>query len=216
MNSVAVLLPKISFPPDAPFVNYMDQFDLSLSKTLSFSEAEFNRRTASENVFPSLRWNKYMNNGSFEFYGEYLMTYHVTVMNLAHPEFSGEFVMFVVHIDESRVPSSKELDTQVIHPTIFRDEKNVRNTYGTTPVRRVLFFTTMLTLTQPISSNSSWKKREVAQIEHVPSSLDLNPPDFFLFLRIKLVLKGKRFDDIPNIQQNVKRLLNLIPKEDFL
>ncbi|GFX65130.1 hypothetical protein TNCV_4820211 [Trichonephila clavipes] len=55
MNSIAALLPKISFPPNAPFVNYIDRFDLSLSKTLSFPEAEFNSSTASEDLFPSLR-----------------------------------------------------------------------------------------------------------------------------------------------------------------
>ncbi|GFX24036.1 histone-lysine N-methyltransferase SETMAR [Trichonephila clavipes] len=59
------------------------------------------------------------------------------------------------------------------------------------------------------------KKREV-QIEHPPYSPDLNPPEFFLFPRLKLALKGKRFNDIPDIQRNVTRLLNSIPKEGFL
>ncbi|GFV71048.1 hypothetical protein TNCV_946411 [Trichonephila clavipes] len=47
-------------------------------------------------------------------------------------------------------------------------------------------------------------------------SPDHNPPDFFLFLRLKFTLKRKRFDDIPDIQRNVTRLLNSIPKEDLL
>ncbi|GFV11840.1 hypothetical protein TNCV_3686181 [Trichonephila clavipes] len=34
--------------------------------------------------------------------------------------------------------------------------------------------------------------------------------------KTKLALKGKRFDDIPDIQRNVTRLLNSISKEDFL
>ncbi|GFU38471.1 mariner Mos1 transposase [Trichonephila clavipes] len=69
-----------------------------------------------------------------------------------------------------------------------------------------------------ISSNSSWqKKRGRAKIEHPPPNIpDLNPPDMFLFLQLKLALKGKRFDDIPNIQRKVTMLLNSIPKEDFL
>ncbi|GFV11735.1 histone-lysine N-methyltransferase SETMAR [Trichonephila clavipes] len=59
-------------------------------------------------------------------------------------------------------------------------------------------------------------KKELVQIEHPPYSPDPNLPDFFLFPRLKLVLKGKRIDDIPDIQQKVTRHLNCIPKEDFL
>ncbi|GFT67228.1 uncharacterized protein TNCV_783701 [Trichonephila clavipes] len=59
-------------------------------------------------------------------------------------------------------------------------------------------------------------KKGVGQIEHPPYSPHLNPPDFFLFPRLKFALKGKRFDDIPDIQRNVTKLLNSIPKEDFL
>ncbi|GFS92751.1 mariner Mos1 transposase [Trichonephila clavipes] len=43
-------------------------------------------------------------------------------------------------------------------------------------------------------------KRGGVQIEHPPYSTDLNPPDFFLFLGVKLAEKGKIFDDIPDIQ----------------
>ncbi|GFU95435.1 histone-lysine N-methyltransferase SETMAR [Trichonephila clavipes] len=68
----------------------------------------------------------------------------------------------------------------------------------------------MLIFTQPISSKRG------RQIEHPPYSPDLNPPDFFLFPRLKLTLKGKRFDDIPDIQRNVTQLVNFIPKEGFL
>ncbi|GFX45864.1 uncharacterized protein TNCV_3607251 [Trichonephila clavipes] len=76
----------------------------------------------------------------------------------------------------------------------------------------------MLAFTQLISSNSSRQKRGGGrvQIEHPPPySLDLNPPDF-LSPSLKLALKGKRLYDIPDIQRNVTRLLNSIPKEDFL
>ncbi|GFV84707.1 mariner Mos1 transposase [Trichonephila clavipes] len=75
-----------------------------------------------------------------------------------------------------------------------------------------LFIQAMLTLTQLISSNSSWQKKGVIQIEHPTYSPDLSPPDFLLFPLLKLALKGKRFD----IQRNVTRLLNSIPKVDFL
>ncbi|GFT37299.1 histone-lysine N-methyltransferase SETMAR [Trichonephila clavipes] len=60
-------------------------------------------------------------------------------------------------------------------------------------------------LTQPISKNSFWQKKRVVQIEHSPYSPDLNPPDFFLFRRLKLALKGKKPDDILDIQRKVKR-----------
>ncbi|GFX87676.1 tyrosine-protein kinase Btk29A [Trichonephila clavipes] len=43
-------------------------------------------------------------------------------------------------------------------------------------------------------------KKGVEEIKRPLYSPDLNPPDFFLFPRLKLALKGKRFDDIPNIQ----------------
>ncbi|GFV86608.1 histone-lysine N-methyltransferase SETMAR [Trichonephila clavipes] len=59
-------------------------------------------------------------------------------------------------------------------------------------------------------------KKGAVQIEHPPFSPDLNSPDFFLFPRLKLALKRKRFDDIPDIQRNATRLLNSISKEDFL
>ncbi|GFU51380.1 hypothetical protein TNCV_4752461 [Trichonephila clavipes] len=36
-----------------------------------------------------------------------------------------------------------------------------------------------------------------------------------LSLKLKLALKGKKFDDIPDIKRNVTRFLNSIPKEDF-
>ncbi|GFV58123.1 histone-lysine N-methyltransferase SETMAR [Trichonephila clavipes] len=58
-------------------------------------------------------------------------------------------------------------------------------------------------------------KKGVVEIEHPPFSPDLNPPDFFLFPRLKLPLKGKKFDDIPDIQRNFTRRLSSTPKEDF-
>ncbi|GFT68341.1 hypothetical protein TNCV_659451 [Trichonephila clavipes] len=49
-------------------------------------------------------------------------------------------------------------------------------------------------------------KKGVVQIEHPPYLQDLNFPDFFLSLRLKLPLKGKKFDNIPDIQRNVTRV----------
>ncbi|GFX86862.1 c2-set_2 domain-containing protein [Trichonephila clavipes] len=61
----------------------------------------------------------------------------------------------------------------------------------------------------------------------VAAGVDILPPALFsrtsfefrtsfLFLRLKHALKGKGFDDIPDIQRNGTRLLNSIPKEGFL
>ncbi|GFV89496.1 histone-lysine N-methyltransferase SETMAR [Trichonephila clavipes] len=60
------------------------------------------------------------------------------------------------------------------------------------------------------------ESKGVVQIEQPPYSPGLNRPGFFLFPRLKLSLKGKRFDDIPETQRNVARLLNFIPEEHFL
>ncbi|GFT06384.1 hypothetical protein TNCV_1145681 [Trichonephila clavipes] len=48
-------------------------------------------------------------------------------------------------------------------------------------------------------------KKDVQQIEYPLYSPDLNPSNFFLFPRLKLDLKGKRFDAIPDIQRSVTR-----------
>ena len=67
-----------------------------------------------------------------------------------------------------------------------------------------------------IASNGSRQKQGIRQIEHAPYSPDLNLSDLFLPLQLRPTLKEKRFDDIPNKQQKVTKLLNKIPKEDFL
>jgi hypothetical protein len=46
-------------------------------------------------------------------------------------------------------------------------------------------------------------------------SPDLSPPDYLLFPKVKLQLKGARFDTIEEIQKAVTDQLNTIPAEDF-
>ncbi|GFU34783.1 hypothetical protein TNCV_2319801 [Trichonephila clavipes] len=58
----------------------------------------------------------------------------------------------------------------------------------------------MLTLTQTYRHKVPVKKKGWVQIEHPPYSPDLNPPDFILFPRLKLALKGKRSEEFPGIQ----------------
>jgi len=43
----------------------------------------------------------------------------------------------------------------------------------------------------------------------------LSPPDYFLFPKVKLQLKGARFDTIEGIQKAVIDQLNKISAEDF-
>jgi histone-lysine N-methyltransferase SETMAR len=52
-------------------------------------------------------------------------------------------------------------------------------------------------------------------IEPTPCSPDLSPPDYFLFPKVKLQLKGARFDTIEGIQKAVTDQLNKISAEDF-
>ncbi|GFV92605.1 hypothetical protein TNCV_1374561 [Trichonephila clavipes] len=56
-------------------------------------------------------------------------------------------------------------------------------------------------------------KKGVVQIEYPQYSPDLNFSDFLIFPSLKLTLKRKIFDNIPDIQRNVTRLLNSIPKK---
>uniref|UniRef100_A0A7M4EV86 Tc1-like transposase DDE domain-containing protein n=1 Tax=Crocodylus porosus TaxID=8502 RepID=A0A7M4EV86_CROPO len=47
-------------------------------------------------------------------------------------------------------------------------------------------------------------EKNIPVIPHPPFSPDLAPCDFLLFPKIKMKLKGRRFDDIPTIHKNVE------------
>jgi hypothetical protein len=47
-------------------------------------------------------------------------------------------------------------------------------------------------------------------ILHPPYSPDLAPCNFFLFLKMKLKLKGRRFDNIEEIQAESQRVLDTL------
>ncbi|GBL82604.1 hypothetical protein AVEN_263687-1 [Araneus ventricosus] len=55
----------------------------------------------------------------------------------------------------------------------------------------------------------------VNELLRPPYYPDLSPPDFFLFLKLKMSLKGRRFRDITHIQTAVTRELKAIPMEEF-
>jgi hypothetical protein len=49
-------------------------------------------------------------------------------------------------------------------------------------------------------------------IQQPPFSPDLAPCNFWLFPQLKMLLKGKKFDDIETIQANMTKHLKKIPK----
>ena len=58
-------------------------------------------------------------------------------------------------------------------------------------------------------------KHGTAQLQQPPYSPDLVPCDFFLFPRLKKVMKGHRFEATKDIKRNSTKTLSDIPKEEF-
>jgi hypothetical protein len=52
-------------------------------------------------------------------------------------------------------------------------------------------------------------------IPHPPYSLDLAPCDFFQFPKIKLKVKGRRFDTTEEIQAESQRMLYTLTENNF-
>ena len=50
-------------------------------------------------------------------------------------------------------------------------------------------------------------KHQITQVTQVPYSPDLVPCDFWLFLKLKSPLKGKRFQTIDEIQEHMREQL---------
>jgi transposase len=51
-------------------------------------------------------------------------------------------------------------------------------------------------------------------MDHPPYSPDLAPADFWLFQKLKSVLKGRPFLDVEDIKSSVKKILTDIPVQD--
>ena len=58
-------------------------------------------------------------------------------------------------------------------------------------------------------------KKRIPTLHHPPYSPDLAPCDFWLFPRLKIVLKGTHFTSVEEIKATVTRLLRDIKEEDF-
>jgi hypothetical protein len=57
--------------------------------------------------------------------------------------------------------------------------------------------------------------KNMAVVLHPPYLPDLALCDFFLFPRMKLKLKGRRFQDLTEIQEQSLTILHVIPKSQF-
>ena len=57
--------------------------------------------------------------------------------------------------------------------------------------------------------------KQITVLEHPTYSPDLAPSDFFLFPKIKEILKGRHFDDIDDIRSNTMAALKAIPQNRF-
>jgi transposase len=57
--------------------------------------------------------------------------------------------------------------------------------------------------------------KQITVLEHPPYSSDLAPNDFFLFPKIKEIIKGKHFDDTDDIRSNTTAAPKAIPQNQF-
>ena len=58
-------------------------------------------------------------------------------------------------------------------------------------------------------------KHKIVQLRQPPYSPEIAPCGFSMFLKLKMALKGKRFDDIETIQSNMMCELKANPKSAF-
>ena len=57
--------------------------------------------------------------------------------------------------------------------------------------------------------------KQITMLEHPAYSPDLASSDFFLFPKIKEVMKERHFDDIDDIRSNTTEALKAIPQNQF-
>jgi len=57
--------------------------------------------------------------------------------------------------------------------------------------------------------------KQITVLEHPTYSPDLVPNDFFLFPKVKEILKGRHFDDIDDFRSNTTATLKAIPQNQF-
>jgi transposase len=57
--------------------------------------------------------------------------------------------------------------------------------------------------------------KQITMLEHPPYSPDLAPSDFFLFTKMKEILKRRHFGDTDDIRSNTAAALKAIPQTSF-
>jgi transposase len=57
--------------------------------------------------------------------------------------------------------------------------------------------------------------KNMTVVPHPPYSPDLAPCDFFLFPKMNIKLKGRRFDTVEEIQAESQKVLNTLTQKDF-
>jgi hypothetical protein len=57
--------------------------------------------------------------------------------------------------------------------------------------------------------------KQITVPEHPPYSLDISPSGFFLFPKIKEILKGSHFDYTDDTRSNITAALKAIPQNQF-
>ena len=70
-------------------------------------------------------------------------------------------------------------------------------------------------LTEEQNKEEFLATKQITVLEHPARSSDLAPNDFFLFPKIKEILKGRNFDDIDDIRSNTTAALKAIPQNQF-
>jgi hypothetical protein len=58
-----------------------------------------------------------------------------------------------------------------------------------------------------------WKQNHISP--HLPYLLDLAPCDFSVFAKLKMKLKGWRFETVSDVQRELQAVLNIIMENDF-
>jgi hypothetical protein len=58
-------------------------------------------------------------------------------------------------------------------------------------------------------------EKQIAVLEHPPYSPDLAPCDFFLFLKVKSVLKGTRFASVTEVKKKTTELLRQLTDDEL-
>ena len=64
-------------------------------------------------------------------------------------------------------------------------------------------------------SSSTKSLENISVFEHPPYSPDLDPCDFYLFPKIKSVLKGTHFVSVENVKAKTAEILNSLTEHDL-